>query len=40
MEFKQITIGTKKYGENSYDDGRFIKDISGFPNVTNVDFRD
>jgi phospholipid-transporting ATPase len=40
MEFKQITIGSVSYGDVKDGDKNYIADISGFPKVTNVDFRD
>lgn len=41
MDFKKISIDGISYGEISDPNhGKYIKDLSNFPTVTNVDFRD
>lgn len=40
MEFKKICINGISYGEAQPGDPNYIKDISQFTSVTNVDFRD
>jgi phospholipid-transporting ATPase len=40
MEFKKICINGISYGEVKEGDANYIKDITGFTEVTNVDFRD
>jgi len=41
MDFKKISIGGVSYGEiQDPNHQKYIKDISNFPEVTNVDFRD
>lgn len=41
MEFKKISINGISYGEpQSKENLNYIEDISMFPKVTNVDFRD
>lgn len=40
MEFKKICINGISYGEIKKGDEDYIDDISGYKEVTNVDFRD
>ncbi|EGR28039.1 phospholipid-translocating p-type flippase family protein, putative [Ichthyophthirius multifiliis] len=40
MEFKKISINGVSYGEVKQGDVNYIQNISQFPKVTNVDFRD
>jgi phospholipid-transporting ATPase len=40
MEFKKMSIGGISYGEVKRGQGNYLEDISPYPKVTNVDFRD
>lgn len=40
MEFKRISIGCTNYGDVNPDDSDYLHDMTGFEEVTNVDFRD
>ena len=40
MEFKKMSIGGISYGEVKKGQMNYYEDISAFPKVTNVDFRD
>lgn len=40
MEYKKISINGISYGESVQGDPDYITDLSRFPKVTNVDFRD
>ncbi len=40
MEFKKMSINGISYGEVKKGQNNYINDISSYPKVTNVDFRD
>lgn len=40
MEFKKLSVNGISYGEAKVGAKNYIQDISSYPKVTNVDFRD